>query len=346
MRKSQTITLLKIKRKNWKGTLLVSLFFLFACSPPLPKGILNKKKMVNVLVDYHLAQGMCDEPNENPDIARYKHIQAVFRKHRITEAEFDSSMIYYSGRAEELNHIYKDVVTRVRVQAERMGLEAETARDQFASLTNEGDTANIWLGKDFACLVPNQVQSVYTFQIKADTTFRPGDSFIWRFKSQFVSRSTTNEAIAQLIFYYDTDTVASVTEPFRNMPMNELRYTPGETLDTISLQSITGFIFLPEGTSGDKPKPLLISEMKLIRMHDERHKEEVMEIPSDSLETDSIDMDSLPLSPLENARLTPQQMRESQPREQKIHVVKENPNPIHPQRGIPQRQNRNNRTRR
>ena len=323
-------------------------FLLLSCSPPLPKGILGKKKMTDVLVDFHLAQGMAEAQGGSPEVNRYKYIQAVFRKHHVTEAEFDSSMVYYSGRAEELSHIYKDVVTRVRVQAERMGLEAEAARDKFASLTSEGDTANIWLGKDFTCLVPNQVQSVYTFQMKADSTFRPGDSFIWRFKSQFVSRSMNNEAVAQLVLYYETDTVAAALELIRNAQLNELHFTPGRELDTIPLQSITGFIYLPDGNSSDKPKPLLISEMKLIRMHKEL-KEEVKPLPADSLDTDSLDTDSLETDSLslplqdKGIRLTPQQMRESQPREHRIHVVKENPNPIHPQRTIPQRQNRNTR---
>lgn len=326
---------------------ILLLLLLLSCSPPLPKGILGKKKMTDVLVDFHLAQGMAEAASGSPDINRYKYIQAVFHKHHITEAEFDSSMVYYSGRAEELNHIYKDVVTRVRVQAERMGLEAEAARDKFASLTSEGDTANIWLGKDFTCLVPNQVQSVYTFQMKADSTFRPGDSFIWRFKSQFVARAMNNEAVAQLVFYYETDTVAAALELIRNAPLNEMHYTPGKELDTIPLQSIAGFIYLPDGNnSSDKPKPLLISEMKLIRMH-KILKEEVKPLPADSLGTDSLDTDSLSM-PLQDKgiRLTPQQMRESQPREHRIHVVKENPNPIHPQRGIPQRQNRNDRNNR
>lgn len=328
------------------GAVFLLSLLLLSCSPPLPKGILGKKKMTDVLVDFHLAQGMAEAQSGNPDITRYKYIQAVFRKHHVTEAEFDSSMVYYSGRAEELNYIYKDVVTRVRVQAERMGLEAEAARDKFSSLTNEGDTANIWLGKDFTCLVPNQVQSVYTFQMKADSTFRPGDSFVWRFKSQFVSRTMSNEAIAQLVLYYETDTAVAAIELIRNAPLNELRYTPDQELDTIPLQSITGFIYLPDGNSGDKPKPLLISEMKLIRMHKEQ-KEEVKPLPTDSIGTDSLETDSLSQPLMDKGiRLTPQQMRESQPREHRIHVVKENPNPIRPQRGIPQRQNRNNRNNR
>ena len=321
--------------KRLTSYLIFLALLLMACSPSRPRGILSKQKMTDVLVDFHLAQGMAEAQGDNSEVTRYKFIQAVFKKHRITEAVFDSSMIYYSGRAEEFTHIYDNVVTRVQAQAERMGLELSQAnQDKFAKLTNEGDTANIWLGKDFACVAATPVQCIYSFTMKADSTFRAGDSFIWRFQTLFVGRSMHNAAIALLNFYYDTDTVASVTDLLRNSPKNELHYSPGKTLDSLNLRSITGYIYLPIVKGADQPKPLLISEMQLIRMH----KEKPIEIAPASIVSDSTDVDTVPEK--KGERLTPLQVRESQPKERKIHITKENPNPIHPERGIPQRNRR------
>lgn len=320
--------------------LLLPCLLVVACSPSRPRGILGEGKMTDVLVDFHLAQGMAEAQGESQDINRYRYIQAVFRKHRITEAEFDSSMVYYSGRAEELTHIYGGVVKRVQAEAERLGLDATAMRDKFASLTSEGDTANIWLGKDFACLTANPVQCVYSFQMKTDSTFHPGDKFIWRFNSQFVARSMAGEAIAQLNFHYGTDTVVSVTDLIQGRSGNELRHYPSEALDSLSLSSVSGFIYLPPASDAGQPKPLLISNMMLIRMH--RKVESVkLKIESDSLAVDTLSHDTVPEE--RGERLSPLQVRESQPKERKIHVVKENPNPIHPERGIPERTNRRRR---
>ena len=293
--------------------------------------------MTDVLVDFHLAQGMAEAQNKDVDVMRYKYVQSVLKKYHIDEATFDSSMVYYSGRAEEFTHIYNNVLTRVRAQAERLGLETES-HDRFASLTSEGDTANIWLGKDFACVVPGQVQNLYSFQLKADTTFRPGDSFIWRFRTQFVARGMSNEAVALLNFYYEGDTVASVSELLRTSPKNELWHRPGRELDTVPLRSVSGFVFLPTDPYSDVPKPMLISEIQLIRMHKRRVEESVQQ-PLDTLQADTL----TEVTQDDVVRLTPRQLRESQPRERRINVVKENPNPIHPERGIPTRANRRRR---
>lgn len=326
------------KRRSIKASLLGCLmgaFIFISCSPSRPRGILSEDKMTDILVDFHLAQGMAEAQSENTDVVRYKYIQAVFKKHRVTEAEFDSSMTYYSGRAEDFTHIYDNVVKRVQAQAERMGLES-VAQDQFSSLTAEGDTANIWLGKDFACVVANPVQCIYSFHMNADSTFKAGDSFLWRFKSQFVGRSMNNEAVALLNFYYEGDTAACVSDLLRNSPKNELWHKPGRSLDSLNLRSISGFIYLPLIGGADQPKPLLISEMKLIRIHKEQPV--APKLPADTVRVDTLETDTL--SQKKSERLTPLQVRESQPRERKINVVKENPNPIHPERGIPQRTNR------
>lgn len=321
---------------------------LWSCAPSLPSGILDEQEMEDVLVDIHLAQGMAETEGQTADVARYKYIQSVFRKHDITEAEFDSSMVYYCQYSEKMQHIYTKVVDRIKTEAERMGIEAATAADRFANLTADGDTANIWIGKDFTCLMADKAMNIWSFQMQADSTYRPGDSFLWRFQSQFVERGMNNEAIAQLNLYYEGDTVATVTELVRSSMPNELRYTPVSETDTLALRSITGFIYMPLVRSGDKPKPLLISGISFIRMHKEvlpEPEEAVAE--GDSLTTDTLTADTiLPAQPQDATRRTPLKMRDNQPRKRLINITKENPNPIHPERGIPQRANRNGKTRR
>ena len=77
-------------------------FSFMGCKPKRPNGILSEGKMEKVMVDYHLAQGMAEAANEGDlEATRYKYIQAVFKKHHITDAEFDSSLVYYFENSEK-----------------------------------------------------------------------------------------------------------------------------------------------------------------------------------------------------------------------------------------------------
>ena len=56
---------------------------------------------------------------------RYLYIQAVFRKHRITEEQFDKSMIYYCEHAEDLSKIYIQVNKRIEAASAMLGMDTK-----------------------------------------------------------------------------------------------------------------------------------------------------------------------------------------------------------------------------
>lgn len=105
--------------KNLYAILFV--FVLLGCKPGKSAGILSESKMENILVDYHLAQGMAENSDMGLEQKRYEYIQTVFNKHGITEAAFDSSMVYYSINAEVLVQIYNKVAKRIEAQTALLG---------------------------------------------------------------------------------------------------------------------------------------------------------------------------------------------------------------------------------
>ena len=64
-------------RFHWP--VLILMLLLVGCKPSKPSGVLSESRMVKILVDYHLAQGMA-EGNDNEIESRYLYVQAVFRK--------------------------------------------------------------------------------------------------------------------------------------------------------------------------------------------------------------------------------------------------------------------------
>ncbi|MBR2863512.1 MAG: DUF4296 domain-containing protein, partial [Bacteroidaceae bacterium] len=77
--------------------LLFSFFvagLLFSCKPGRPDGILSERKMENVLYDYHIAKALAQRSGDSIEQKLSLYTQAVFQKHKVTEAVFDSSLRY------------------------------------------------------------------------------------------------------------------------------------------------------------------------------------------------------------------------------------------------------------
>ena len=302
--------------------LLQVCFFLMGCKPKRPKGILSESKMEKIMVDYHLAQGMADA-TEGGDMEtrRYKYIQAVFKKHHITEAEFDSSLVYYFENSEKFLEIYKNVSMTVQAQAGKFGVDARATQNRYSHLTDQGDTANIWTDLSNACIIPNKLQNLYQFILFADSTYQPGDAFIWHFHTQYITQSMYREAYAVFTLQYENDSTVSFMQHIRGNSDFDIKYTPSPPLDTVMLQHMNGFVYMPTLQNDEKGLVvLLLQDFSMIRMHPEKKDTTAVNLPM----TDSLKIDTLPSTGVER-RISPLELREMQTHDKKINVTKDKP---------------------
>ena len=297
-------------------------FVLVGCKPERPKGILSEYKMEKVMVDYHLAQGMAETANDGDvEATRYKYIQAVFLKHHITEAEFDSSLVYYFENSEKFLEIYKNVSLKVQAQAEKYGIDARATKNHYSHLTDQGDTANIWTDFPNTCIIPNKFQNIYQFSLMADSTFRAGDSFIWHFHTQYITQGYDRETYAVFTLQYENDSVVCVPQHIRGNNNFDIRFTPTAPLDTVMLHKMSGFVYMPTLQPNEKGlMVLLLQDLSMIRMHPEIKDTTVV----DSTQTDSTQIDTL-AAPSSEKRLSPMELRDMQQHDKKINVSKEKP---------------------
>ena len=62
-------------------------FWLLACKPSVPSGLIQPDELEEILYDYHLAQAMAENGGgDSVNFRRYSYIQAVFDKYGVTEA--------------------------------------------------------------------------------------------------------------------------------------------------------------------------------------------------------------------------------------------------------------------
>ncbi len=98
------------------------MLFLFAgCKEsgviPEPEGLLSQDEMVAVLTDIHLIEGARTGLVIMGDSVGgvNEHYKAFFEKHNVTQAQYDSSFVYYSKNPKIFDKIYERVIENLSV---------------------------------------------------------------------------------------------------------------------------------------------------------------------------------------------------------------------------------------
>ncbi len=82
----------------------------------LPEGILSKEKMIEILVDVHLAESSGDSHGftmmQSNKLVATKY-ESVMRKHGTTFLQFKTSFDYYMQHPEKFDEVYQEVVNQL-----------------------------------------------------------------------------------------------------------------------------------------------------------------------------------------------------------------------------------------
>jgi hypothetical protein len=140
LRKKKKQMLPNSRNKIFSFFLLLTLFLLPACDNR-PKNVLSKKEMVEVLTEYHLLHGTLQVSNKYYTPESNLYFQNLLQKHGITQAEFDSSMVWYAKNPKKFERIYAEVQLRLN------NLREDIAKGKYQSPDSVGPrmlTANLW----------------------------------------------------------------------------------------------------------------------------------------------------------------------------------------------------------
>lgn len=309
-------------------TLALLMFLLMACDDR-PKDVLSRGKMEDVLYDYHIMQGIIDElPSEEREAKAQDYINAVFEKHGITEAQFDSSIVYYNRHTKDLHKIYSNLKERYSTVNDEIQL-VNGNNDMMAVFATGGDTTNLWNGAKLLTLRNKDLLNRESFTIQADTSFRRQDQFILTLNPLFIRENQGDYDIqlhVGLSILYASGKHAGMTRMLNTSGIQQftLQTSPDEDIKTI-----TGFFYY----RGKKTTRnlCLIDNISLVRMH---QKEPEQPVQTDSMKTDSLTTDTLNKS-IER-RLSPEELRQMNKSNEHINIQRapsvRTPNSIGPRR--------------
>ncbi len=217
------------------GTLLV------ACSK-VPDGILSEKKMQAVQVDMQLAEAMINlDSKEFSDNARKEALyQSIFRKYDITQAEYDSSLIWYGRHLDIYMKVYDRVLADLNERQKALGdVQASAAP------VSKQDSVDIWPRRTSLRLEPDALFNGVTFDIKPETNYSSGSSFVLGMNVWGINEGMAYKPEIR-ISADQGDTIVTVNDKVLRDGYHE---TVLKTVPTKQVKRVYGYIFMNNADS-------------------------------------------------------------------------------------------------
>ena len=289
----------------------LALGLLSACGKKIPDDIIQPGAMEDLLYDYHLASTMSTSLPYNENYKKEAYFDYVFQKHNVTEAEFDSSMVWYTRHAEELATIYKNLKERLEREEKQMK-EQVAKRDNQIDVSMSGDTVDVWQDRTMYWLSASSLTNKLTFDLKTDTTFRPRDAMALEADFHFIpSKGVSGKAVMALNFYFDNDSVQGQTRLVTRPGKQRLYLRPDSAF---AIQSISGFIYYTDDNHPDAT--LLISDIRLTRYHQDVSASSVVSSEEQEVKTDTLKKTVQERQTINRSRLQPMRKIENRKQEE------------------------------
>lgn len=261
------ITLNKEKMRKAAGVASVAALLLAAnaCTPSVPAGVIPPDEMEELLYDYHKAAATAfrTQGEGAAQVRRNVLCREVLRQHGLTEAQFDSALVYYYTDTERLYKIYHRLSQRLESEVASLG--GSVAQGEFEGLSNDGDTASVWNGPKCALLMPIELYNRLDFELTPDSTYKRGDTFLLNFNTQFLYQSGTKDATCYIAVEYDNDTIITAQTHISYPGLTQMRT---QMFDGANIKGIRGFVYLSRGNDESETLKLMsIENIQLIRFH-------------------------------------------------------------------------------
>lgn len=299
----------KISNSEVKSRKSVAYLFLFILLGGLayscqnrPKEVLNRKQMERLMYDVYIAEATMENDYQNFNTPEKKeaYINKVFQLHKTTQAQWDTSLSWYSDRIDLYLKMNDSV--KARLQRARQEIDAMVAQQ------TQGQQI------DPALLPPSYLPPVYIFSMpdaKRGLRFRLdsseisskviGEDFLFTFSTIGIPPRFSSSFTSLLTMVY-SDTTIYRFQKIRENKTYELtgsKYIPGDTIT-----EIRGFVHLQDSTG--------------VMPHIQLYNIFFGDIQSAVLETDTLKMgldtlDGEPLNPDSTRLPVPDSMNSFQP---------------------------------
>ena len=171
-----------------------------------PGGVIGVNKMADLIVDLQLAEAYIESHTADfeDDSSKLVIKQSIFKKHGITQQDYDSSLVWYAHNMEDYNKAFDKAALKLKERYDKLGKStAGETEEVFAdrpthdvkprggALRNysrlpgaysDADSVDLWQGQRNYTLAQGMRHGFITFDMPPDVNKQPGDRYQLAYK--------------------------------------------------------------------------------------------------------------------------------------------------------------------
>ena len=244
---------------------LAGAFCFVSCQVKRPDTVLPDARMEAILYDYHLAKTMGEQLPYNEAYKRTLYIESVFKKHGITQAEFDTSMVWMTHHPDVLRDIYEKINERLKIEKENID-NLIAIHDNKPKESKAGDSIDVWAWPRVYQLTGMPFDNKMTFNLPSDPNFQPRDTLRWQVRFLFPEGHSLPDSshcpVMAMQIFYEKDSIISTLRRIYSSGVETLSLS-ADTLGKI--ERIYGFVY--DTRPSFENSMLLIDKVSLMRYH-------------------------------------------------------------------------------
>lgn len=157
----------------------LALLVTVACNR-VPDHVIEQEEMAQLLADIHIGESVVElnRGDYESDSLKKRVKQSILLKHGVTQAQLDTSFVWYGNNIEEYMKVYERVIAILEEKIEKSGA-ASLARVQVSV---EGDSVDVWSLARHHSITRNSPSQYITFTVNRDNNWEKGDFYTWNVK--------------------------------------------------------------------------------------------------------------------------------------------------------------------
>lgn len=199
---------------GWLLVFPLALIILVSCSK-VPGYVVKPQAMARLLADQYMAESLMEQSTGEwrDDSSKLAMRLAVFQRNGITEAQFDTSMVWYGHNLDLYTQVQDLTIEELERRVSDIGKDMSVTA---VAMAVSGDSVDVWNLSPTLLLTPDGPSRILRFSLQADDNWRRGDVYAWRMKTV---RDTSPLAVHLAVDYSDgsveTVTIPTATQQWR-----------------------------------------------------------------------------------------------------------------------------------